>query len=335
MKLAVILAVAVLAVASVSATRLGELEYQNLFIRFVKEHNKVYAHDQFFVRFNIFKANVDLINAHNAGSHSYTMGINQFTDLTRDEFAKRMMVPKHFSEIPNDDTCHPVPALETVEFNGSLDWRTKGAVTNVKDQASCGSCWAFATAGGVEGANFFSSGQLTSMGPQQLVDCATSELVQGCSGGWPHAAVEWVIQNGFASEKDYPYRGQDMTCKTAVKPTGALKSYRCFQDDTGRGKAEAGLKTLIENGPVMILVSAGNNAWQGYAGGVLDTSSCFASGRIDHAVLAVGYGTDNGKDYWIVKNSWSTSWGESGYIRLVAGKNQCGLGVQVILPLNK
>jgi len=199
--------------------------------------------------------------------------------------------------------------LEDPSQPNDIDWRSKGAVTPVKNQGQCGSCWAFSATGAVEGWNAVKKGSLPNLSEQQLVDCAKS-AGQGCQGGWPNKAIDYLGQKGSCSQASYPYTARDGACKTCsavVKPAGA---------QTGQG--ESSLAGALAAMPVSVCVDA-SGGFQQYHGGVF-SGPCGT--QINHAILAVGYTAQ----YWIVKNSWGTSWGSGGYIFMARGKNLCGVG---------
>jgi C1A family cysteine protease len=208
----------------------------------------------------------------------------------------------------------------------AIDWRSKGAVTPVKNQGQCGSCWSFSTTGSLEGALFLKTGKITPLSEQNIMDCDSVD--QSCNGGLMDNAFEWIEKNGgVCSEADYPYEGADGSCKTSCTkvPGTTIKSY------VDVAKTEDALMAAVAQQPTSIAVNA-NMFWQLYSGGVL---SALCGAKLDHGVLAVGYGTD-GKDYWKVKNSWGSSWGESGYIRVQRGKGgsgECGILTSASYPV--
>jgi len=315
-----IIAAVLFGVTLASATSLTEEQYQFLFTKWMTQHKKTYTHDTFFYRYTVWKKNMDQINAHNKGNHSFTLGMNKMGDMTAAEYKKLLgysNVQQPFARSKREVTLHGHKSAP----GAALDWRSKGAVTPVKDQGQCGSCWAFSATGSIEGAWQIKGNTLASLSEQQLVDCSTSYGNQGCNGGLMDYAFEYVIaKKGITGEKDYPYTAQDGTCKTGKAVRAKITSYA----DVPQGN-EAQLTPAVNKGPVSVAVEADQSAWQFYSGGVLDDPSCGET--LDHGVLLVGYGTDAGKDYWIVKNSWGTGWGESGYIRLVRNKDQCGIAL--------
>ena len=294
------------------------------------QHGKSYEPTERDYRETVFVSNVEKINAHNAGNSSWTMGINKFADLTADEFKTLVStpMPRKYKSLRNFARIYNTTANPT-----SVDWSEKGAVTPIKNQEQCGSCWAFSTTGSVEGAWFIAKGQLTPLSEQQLVDCSTAEGNQGCNGGLMDYAFQYIIDNkGITTETAYPYTATGPnTCEAKGKPVAATLS--SFKDVPSN--SEVALETAIVQQPVSVAVEADQSVFQFYSGGVMD-SSCGT--QLDHGVLAVGYGTDSGKEYYKVKNSWGADWGEKGYIRLGRGAKfnpvgQCGIQMQASYPV--
>jgi KDEL-tailed cysteine endopeptidase len=300
------------------------------FDRWMVHHGKTYAPTERDFRESVYTANVAKIILHNNGNNSWTMAVNKFADLTADEFKARytggLRIPKkslrRAAVGPFNTTANPT----------SVDWTTKGAVTPVKNQEQCGSCWAFSTTGSVEGAWFLANGTLPSLSEQQLVDCSQAEGNQGCNGGLMDQAFQYIIDNkGITTEAAYPYTAADGTCQAAGKPVAAtLSGYKDVA-----ANSETALETAIVQQPVSVAVEADQSVFQFYSGGVMD-SSCGT--QLDHGVLAVGYGVDAGKEYYKVKNSWGADWGEKGYIRLGRGakfnpSGQCGIQMVASYPV--
>ena len=294
------------------------------------QHGKSYEPTERDYRETVYVNNVEKINAHNAGNSSWTMSVNKFADLTADEFKTLVSspMPRKYKALRNFARIYNTTANPT-----SVDWSAKGAVTPIKNQEQCGSCWAFSTTGSVEGAWFIAKGSLVSLSEQQLVDCSTAEGNQGCNGGLMDDAFQYIIDNkGITTEAAYPYTATGPnTCEASGKPVAATLSG--FKDVPAN--SEVALETAIVQQPVSVAVEADQSVFQFYSGGVMD-STCGT--QLDHGVLAVGYGTDTGKEYYKVKNSWGADWGEKGYIRLGRGakfnpSGQCGIQMMASYPV--
>jgi len=308
-----------------------ERQYQREFSRFVRTFNKKYVTDDFFGRYEIFKSNLDLIELHNSQNGvTSTMGVNAFADLTSAEFASKM---NGWKPSPKDART-VAPVQFTADPPATLDWRTKGAVTPVKDQGQCGSCWSFSATGSMEGAWFLSNGNLTSLSEQQLMDCSGPEGDESCEGGLMDDAFQFVIDNkGICAEADYPYKAVDEKCQTTCQTVVTISSFVDVFYDEKNPNNETALFAAIQLGPVSIAIEADKPIFQLYNGGVITGTQCGTD--LDHGVLIVGYGTDaKAGDYWIVKNSWGQSWGiESGYVRLARNQNECGLNSAASYPV--
>jgi cathepsin L len=251
-------------------------------------------------------------------------GLNQFADQTLDEFHKYASCHQ---PMVKPDSERTVPT--TSDSPDAWDWRMNGTVTGVKDQAQCGSCWAFGTIGMVEGTNMLVNGNLTSLSEQDLVDCAKDNNKwpnDGCDGGRSDWASAYIQAKGIDTEASYPYHAKDGSCKQTSPVAATLANF------TTLTKSEQVLKdTVYQFGPVAVSIDV-TDSFANYKSGVFQDSSC-KNGEmdLDHCVLVVGYGTDSGKDYWIVKNSWGVSWGNKGYINMRRNyNNMCGIATDAV-----
>jgi cathepsin L len=319
MKVAILVVCALLCLVS---AKLEEKEYQNRFNDFVVLHNKEYASAVETVkRYNIFKANVDWIEEFNRTPKSFQVGITKFADLTNEEYRTYLST---YTKSESGSIFNASIAAPT-----SIDWRTKGAVTGVKDQGQCGSCWSFSTTGSVEGCHFITTGKLVSLSEQNLVDCSSAEGNQGCNGGLMDNAFKYIQKNhGIDLESCYPYHATDGTCK--YKKTCCGSTVTSFSDVPSGN--EQSLVNAIATGPVSVAIDASQQSFQLYTSGVYYAAGC-SSSQLDHGVLAVGYGEQSGHKYYIVKNSWGTGWGEKGYILMSRDRNNnCGIATAASMP---
>jgi len=307
-----------------------EDEYISNFENWVQTHNKVYDEHELLYRFRVFKKNMDFVEEHNSGEHSFTVGLNGFADLTNSEFLERY-TGLNRPLIQTFDPEHQYQYDASQSLPTSVDWRTKGVVTGVKDQGQCGSCWSFSTTGSVEGA-WALNYSLVSLSEQNLMDCSRRYGNLGCNGGLMDSAFKYIIaNNGIDTEASYPYEeSTSYNCRYTTANRGATIS--SYQDVTS-GSESALQNAVVYRGPVSVAIDASNTSFQLYKSGVYYEPKC-SSTQLDHGVLTVGYGTGSSGDYWIVKNSWGTSWGQAGYIDMARNKNNnCGIATQASFPI--
>jgi cathepsin L len=312
-----------------AAFALTEKEYQASFTQWMQKFQRSYAHDEFQYRYRVFRTNLDYINTFNAQNKTMTLGMNQFGDLTNAEY-RRMYLGLKMPKNARFPSVHPTPKKVKAP-PASWDWNKQGAVTPIKNQEQCGSCWAFSTTGSTEGCHFISTKSLVSLSEQDLVDCSTAQGNQGCDGGLMTQAMDYIISNGgIDTESTYPYTAEDGTCNYNAANSGAtLKSYvNVNQGD------ENDLQLKTYTGPTSVAIDASQSSFQFYSGGVYYEPAC-SSTQLDHGVLSIGWGTDSSSssDYWLVKNSWGTSWGLNGFIWMSRNKNNnCGIATMATLP---
>ena len=291
------------------------------FVAWMRDSNQLYTGDEYQARLGIFMSNARLIREHNAKG-SFKVALNRFAAMTPSEY-KAMLGFKP-----------QIKQNKAVKSNfkkaASLDWREKGAVNDIKDQGQCGSCWAFSTIAGAEGANFVSSGKLQSFSESNLVDCV--DTCFGCDGGLMTLAFDYVINKQAGKlmlESDYPYKPVQQSCKfDKSKAVGSVSKYV----EIVEGDEDDLAAKCSQYGPVCVAIDASQWSFQLYKGGIYDEPSC-SPYNLDHGVACVGYGSEGSQEYWIVRNSWGLSWGESGYIRMIKKDNQCGIATMACVPI--
>jgi len=291
-------------------------------------------------RMKIWMENKAKIEKHNRhaleGVYSYHLAMNEFGDLLNHEFVATMNGYKarsaNKSETARKGAKYMLPAhIERLPEN--VDWREYGAVTPVKNQGQCGSCWAFSTTGSLEAMHFRATGHLVSLSEQNLVDCSSQYGNNGCGGGLMDNAFQFIFDNGgIDTESSYPYLGEQMMCRYSPRTRGAT--------DVGFVDIESGNEVALmwavaTQGPCSVAIQANLETFQFYSQGVYRYQRCSAQG-LDHGVLVVGYGVEEGTgdEYWVIKNSWGPSWGEEGYIKIARNEfDMCGVASTASFPL--
>lgn len=289
--------------------------YMNKYNQYLIDYKKVFSYDNF----NNFKNNIILIEENNKKDLSYKLEINYFTDT---------------DIISNNNYYYNKEGNYTIDDNiivpNSIDWREKNAVTNVKNQGNCGSCWSFSATGAIEGINAIKNNKLLNISEQELIDCSGNYGNNGCEGGSMQSAFKYVIDNGICSEKEYPYTAIDGQCQDCKKITN-ISNYQEIVSNN-----EKILKRVVSQQPVSVAIQANLKSFQLYSQGVYSDPEC--GNQLDHGVLIVGYGYDvfHQMDYWIIKNSWGEEWGENGYVRLQRNIDKpqglCGIAMQPSIP---
>lgn len=330
------------------------MEHKSMFDEWKQVFERIYETvEEEELRFTQWVENWNKISQHNLnydlGKVTYRMEMNHFGDLSSAEYKRQMNGYNNAARLQRNGNKLGSTFLQsafnlTATLPKNVDWREQGYVTPVKDQGQCGSCWSFSTTGALEGQMYRKTGSLVSLSEQNLVDCSTPEGNQGCNGGLMDAAFQYIkLNGGIDTEESYPYEAQDGTCRYSAKYAGG--------EDTGFVDVPSGDENALKEavatvGPVSIAIDASQSSFQFYSSGIYNEPDC-SSTALDHGVLVVGYGTlapeetadDNDVNhkhnhYWIVKNSWSTKWGDQGYIKMSRNRhNQCGIATQASYPL--
>jgi cathepsin L len=320
----------ILSLALIATTfALTDSQYSAAFLDFAKTYGKSYHHDEFQYRLGVFRANLDFINAKNLAQSHMVLAINEFADLTHAEFVQGYAGLKHVA-IDGTQARREEKTIPTLP--ASFDWNSKGAVTPIKNQGQCGSCWSFSTTGSTEGCHQIKGASLVGLSEQNLMDCSDSYGNAGCDGGLMTDAMNYIIaNNGIDTEATYPYTAEDGTCDFNAANVGAtLAAYNNIIQGN-----ETDLQVNVAVGPTSVAIDASQNSFQFYSSGVYYEPAC-SSTSLDHGVLATGWGVDTSSqypNYWVVKNSWGTTWGQAGWIWMARNmNNNCGIATMATLP---
>ena len=303
------------------------------FQMFVKDYDRYYdSHEEFMGRWKTFARNMETIAAHEG---PYRMAVNKFSDRDPSELTTHIGRTYLYSTPLLGGTKCSSMDYTPADVPNTVDWVSSGGVTPVKDQGQCGSCWSFSATGALEGAWFVRTNDLVNLSEQELLDCSRSYGNMGCNGGLMDGAFEFVIDNGLCSEATVPYDAsvhrlgcEQDTCTSIVNMTDC---YDLTPDN------EMLLMQAVSQQPVSVAIGANAVGFMSYSGGILSPDGCNTD--LDHGVLVVGYGEDNGQKYWLVKNSWGTDWGEGGYVRIARtestdSEGTCGVAMQPSFPVS-
>ena len=293
------------------------------------EHGKQYATEkEEMIRRTVFESNFNYINNHNANSKTlgYKLALNEYADIDAAEFTRTFNGYLDMKK-PKSNNSRVYEYTGTSDCPTELDWSQKGYVTPVKNQGQCGSCWAFSTTGSLEGQTFKKTGTLVSLSEQNLVDCSKEN--NGCQGGLMDLAFKYIKSNGGDdTEASYPYKGENGKCEFKTSNVGATCTGYV---DVPTKNCDDLKEAICNNGPISVAMDASHLSFQMYSEGIYDPFLC-SSTKLDHGVLAVGYGVEDGKNYFLVKNSWGTTWGMKGYFKIIDRSDKCGICTQASYP---
>ncbi|CAI9099960.1 OLC1v1036863C1 [Oldenlandia corymbosa var. corymbosa] len=340
MLITLLLLAATVASEATTSSNINELAIAQTFKNWKEMYGHEYKDDvEQARRFEIFKDNLEFIQSFNKeGNHSYVMGLNDFSDLTFEEFISRyggykpsakerieesVTTTTSFGDDENVDSCIP----------SRIDWRELGAVTHIKNQGGCGSCWAFSAVGALEGIHQIKTGELVTLSEQELVDCDFRS--GGCRGGLMTLAFQYLVERkGITSAENYPYVGykEDGSCYIPLTRniTATIKAYK----EVPPNKESALMKAVVRQ-PVSVAIAA-NQYFMHYKSGIFD-GPCETN--LNHGIVTIGYNEDDkGNKYWIVKNSWGVSWGEKGFGRMMRDiddqeQGLCGIAMKASYPI--
>jgi cathepsin L len=318
-----------LCLALVSSAPLIHDHQEKSFVAYMRDNGYAFTGEEYQFRLGLYLANARYVQEHNAANGDFTLGLNALAVYTPAEY--KTLLGAVQAPIEGPYSTPYVPSNRAAP--DSYDWRSQGAVNAIRDQAQCGSCWAFSAIAAQESQYYIVAKSLQQLSEQNLVDCVTS--CSGCNGGWPSSAYTYVVQRQsgkISTRASYAYTARDGTCRySASSATSLVTGYSSIT----KGSESALLDAAYNNGPVSVAIDASKNSFQLYKSGVYNEPSCSTS-SLDHAVVVVGWGTSGSSPYWIVRNSWGTSWGIQGYIWMSRNKNnQCGIATTAVVPKAK
>lgn len=296
------------------------------FVTFAEKYNKTYKSTEAYQNaYDNYFYNKDWIE-NPPYFYNHDLDFNEFMDIHPAHFHRNY---KGYKNVKKTRTCKTFQS-ETTGLPDSVDWRTNNAVTPVKNQGQCGSCWSFSATGAMEGAWAIHTGSLEPLSEQQLIDCSKSYGDFGCNGGEMDSAFRYAIDHGMCTEDEDPYQAASESCIDCDMQV----TFSTCVDVTSNNQLH--LKEAVAQGPVSVAIEADTAAFQFYSGGVINNSACGT--QLDHGVLVVGYGEEDGELYWLVKNSWGTSWGDQGYVKIARTESEndpgvCGIAMQPSYPV--
>lgn len=309
---------------SLALSRLYMLHEERTFVEWMRSTNQLYTGSEYHFRLGLFMANCKYITEFNKQKKGFQLTLNKFAAYTRAEYASLQGgLTGALNTGRTAETRNDVPE--------SLDWRESNVVGSVRDQGQCGGCWAFAAVCSAESACAIKTGNFIAFSEQNIIDCATN--CHGCNGGWASKAIDYVVssQSGsFNTAEDYPYVGGAKTCHyDSSKAVGSISGYSAV-----KASSETDLQAKIATyGTAAACIDASVISFQLYSGGIFSDESC-STLYLDHYVSIVGYGRDGETDFWIVKNTWGSDWGEAGYIRMARNNgNMCGIATEALVAL--
>jgi len=291
----------------------------------MQKFNKEYTDEEFIQRFYIFKSNSDFIRYENTLGRDWTLGINQYTDLTREEF-KQLYLMDDF--VVPTERKYPAELIKNVKVPPAIDWRTQGAVTEVKNQGTCKGGYAFSTTGAIEGIWKIAGNNLVSLSEQQLISCSSAYGNRACSQGYPDYCYEYISAlGGITSETIYPFTAGNNVVNSCIPTLASQRIARINGYYNVNANDPAQLIAAIVQQPISVGVEADQYVWQYYSGGII-TSNC--GNDINHFALVVAYNITASTPYYVVKNSWGSSWGMNGYVNIAITGHQGVCGIQII-----